>query len=148
MLPDHLTLNFDAILKTDWSKPQLDSKTKKSAISPVVMLISVFFPWCSITWGGEVLESYLGIQTWCGVLALIVAAIALAGTLYKHRSLSFWGAVAGVVFGLFGTVVVPGATAEGLEFAEAMGTDFSHFGAYPYLIASVVTGVIAYKGNE
>lgn len=150
-LPD-----FNAIGKTDWGKPNLKVDTKDPiAIAllagAALMLIFVFTPWATYTAFGVSASKY-GLVTWYGLFGLICALAAVVGVLYKHTELAFCAAVLGVIFGLIGAVMVPSFTialvevpAERIKAAVATGrASVGHWGAYLYLVATVVTGVAAY----
>lgn len=142
LLPD-----FNAIGKTDWAKPQVDTKDVMGLVALVgaaLMLIFVFLPWCKATWLGQTGEVYLGITTWYGILGFIMALVAVAGSLYKQYSFTFWAAVLGVLFGIIGMIVVPDTSAEELELAKMLGIKVSHVGAILYLVASLVAGAGAF----
>lgn len=103
LLPD-----FSAIAKTDWSKPQLDTKDKLSLfalIGAIVMVIAVFNSWAeyNITLYNRqsISASVSGISTWYGVLCLICALAAVAGCLYGHAKLAFCSALLGLFICLF-----------------------------------------------
>lgn len=142
LLPD-----FNAIGKTDWAKPQVDTKDVMGLVALVgaaLMLIFVFLPWCKATWLGQTGDVYLGITTWYGILGFIMALVAVAGSLYKQYSFTFWAAVLGVLFGIIGMIVVPDSSAEELELAKMLGIKVSHVGAILYLVASLVAGAGAF----
>lgn len=142
LLPD-----FNAIGKTDWAKPQVDTKDLMGLVALVgaaLMLIFVFLPWCKATWLGQTGDVYLGITTWYGILGFIMALVAVAGSLYKQYSFTFWAAVLGVLFGIIGMIVVPDSSAEELELAKMLGIKVSHVGAILYLVASLVAGAGAF----
>ena len=108
------------------------------------MLIFVFLPWCKATWLGQTGDVYLGITTWYGILGFIMALVAVAGSLYKQYSFTFWAAVLGVLFGIIGMIVVPDTSAEELEMAKMLGVEVSHVGAILYFVASLVAGAGAF----
>jgi glucan phosphoethanolaminetransferase (alkaline phosphatase superfamily) len=151
-LPD-----FNAVAKTNWAKPQLKIDTKDPiglALlgGAVLMLIFVFLPWTTVTNNGESV-SKLGIVNWFGIFAFLCAAVAVAGVLYNHTELAFCAAVLAVLFGILGAVIVPDITENGItltgekikKMVEANSkASISHWGAYLYLVASVVTGAAAY----
>ena len=142
LIPD-----FNAIGKTDWSKPEVDTKDTFNLVSfagAALMVVFVFLPWCKASWGGITGDSYLGITTWYGIFGLIMALASVVGVLYKQYQLTFCAALLGIVFGIIGMVVVPDASAEELEIAKALGIEISHIGAVLYLIASVVAAVGSY----
>lgn len=107
LLPD-----FKAIGKTDWSKPQI-KKDKRSIIILVAVALMVILPFCSwfsihVTQGKTVADgSMLGVQSWYGILGLIMGLIALVGVLYDHKELIFWAGILAAVFGLIGGTVWP-----------------------------------------
>jgi purine-cytosine permease-like protein len=166
LLPD-----FNAIGKTDWAKPDLKIDTKDTfklvaLAGAVLMLVFVFLPWTSINVTnpanitGE--GSKLGIATWYGVFALIMALVAVVGMLYKHTSLTFCAAVLGVIFGLIGLMSFPEMQItfahKGKEITETIknkeeweegikmmkSSSLSHLGAILFTVASVVTAAGAY----
>lgn len=152
LLPD-----FNAIGKTDWSKPSVDTSNKLNLVTlggAVLMLVFVFLPWAKVSALTVTLASKIGIVTWYGILGFIMALAALVGMLYKHVTLTFSAAVLGVVFGILGMVLCPsmtyeGTTLTGSEIKEmvdgAMGLmSLSHLGAILYTVAAVVTAVCAY----
>ena len=162
-----LVPDFNAIGKTDWGKPNLDSKDTMGLVALVgaaLMLVFVFLPWCTLSAEGETI-SRLGITTWYVIFGFIAALAAVAGAVYKHYSLTFCAAVLGLVFGVIGWCVVPSFTVEGvtvsgdmikasIEAAKMFGGAFgakaadlpslSHIGAILYLVASVGAGAGAF----
>ena len=152
LLPD-----FEAIKKTDWAKPNLKVDTKDyTALAlfagAALMLIFVFLPWA--TYADQVDSvSRLGITTWYGIFAFICAAAAVVGVLYNHTELALCAAVLALLFGILGVAIVPEMTYEGKTLTserikEALEKNskasLTHWGAYLYLVASVVTGAAAY----
>lgn len=163
LLPD-----FEAIKKTDWKKPQVDTKnTKKLAmlICAGLMLVFVFFAWlklsCSsgnITWEG----AKMGIATWYGFFAFLCAVVAVAGCVYNHTTLTFCAAVLGILFALIGLMSFPeitiSCTYNGKTETEVIkdvdqwenGAKMfktatkSYIGAGLYLFASIGTAVLAF----
>ena len=162
LLPD-----FNAIGKTEWGKPSVDTKDTMNLVAlvgVVLMVVFVFLPWAKLTVSalGESAEgSRLGITLWYGIFGLICALAALVGVLYKHTSLTFCAAVLGLVFGLIGLLSVPDFTIAGekvtsdevktaleasklTKVAGVGGASISHLGAILYMVASGVTAVAAY----
>lgn len=151
LLPD-----FNAIGKTDWSKPSLKVDTKDvyglaALAGAALMLVFVFLPWCKVSvsfFGVSENESMLGITTWYGILGLVVALVGVAGVLYKHYSLTFCAAVLGVVVGCIGIASVSSAKEAlglgDLGLGELGGVNVSSIGAVLYLVASVVAGAGAF----
>lgn len=118
-LPD-----FNAIGKTDWSKPQLDTKDKTNLlmfVGAALMVVFVFLSWIKLNATLEVPLDFMdvdvkiegatmGIKTWYGVCALICGLAAVVGCLYQHVSLTFSAAVLGLVFGIVGYMSFPEVT--------------------------------------
>lgn len=149
LLPD-----FEAIKKTDWAKPQVDTKDTMNLVmlgGAALMVIFTFLSWCTYSEKGESV-SVLGITTWYGIFAFLCAAIALAGVLYKHTTLTFCAAVLGVLFGVLGMVLYSSYTIDGVtvdaklvkEAVEDGKCSVSHLGAILYLVATVATAGAAY----
>lgn len=167
LLPD-----FNAIGKTDWSKPKIDTKDSInlfSFIASALMVAFVFLSWIKLTatfdMGVNVNAegTKMGIETWYGVCALICGLAAVVGCLYQHVTLTFSAAVLGIVFGIVGYMSFPEVTLtisamgesttevvkdlddwkEGVEYAKS--SDISHLGAILYTVASAVAALTAYK---
>lgn len=151
LLPD-----FEAIKKTDWAKPQFKADTKDTMGlvmygGAALMVIFTFLSWCTYSAHG-VSVGVLGITTWYGILAFLCAALALAGVLYKHTTLTFCAAVLGVIFAICGMVMLPAFTYNGVTVSsdvaktavEAGKYSVSHLGAILYLVASLAAAAAAY----
>lgn len=168
LLPD-----FEAIGKTDWSKPKIDTKdsvTLFSFIASALMVVFVFLSWIKLNATLDVMGvdvkiegAKMGVESWYGVCALICGLLAVVGCLYQHVSLTFSAAVLGLVFGIVGYMSFPEVTVtgtfmgmsrsevvksladwkEGVE--EAKSSDISHLGAILYMVASAIAALIAYK---
>lgn len=145
LLPD-----FNAIKKTDWAKPQVDTKDTMGLVAlgaAALMVIFVFLPWTK-------LEdfSHMGLTTWYGALAFVMALCAVVGVLYNHPTLTFSASALGVIFGFLGIVLVASLTQNGVtvsgdkvkEYAENHDKSISHLGAILYLVASVASAALAY----
>ena len=163
LLPD-----FEAIKKTDWKKPQVDTKyTKKFAmlVCAGLMLVFVFFAWLKLTANTGVMTyegSKMGIATWYGFFAFLCALAAVAGCVYNHTTLTFCAAVLGILFALIGLMSFPeiimtalyrGKTYTEVVSSEAQWNQFienyksttiSYTGAGLYLFASIATAVLAF----
>ncbi len=148
-LPD-----FEAIKKTDWAKPEVDTKDTMNLVmlgGAALMVIFTFLSWCSFK-EGAISCSKMGLATWYGIFAFLCALVAVAGVLYKHTTLTLCAAALGLVFGLLGVVMVPSISVGPLtmsgsdikELAKATGVTISHTGAILYLVAAVATGAAAY----
>lgn len=159
--------DFDAVGKTDWSKPEVDTNDTMSLLAlggAALMLIFVFLPWCTFNSDITMSVSRLGITTWYGVFGFLLALCAAAGTLYKHYTVTFAAAVCGVIFGLIGMTVVPSFTIfgqtlsgdmvkMGVEAAKAasifgFGDSYiptlTHTGAVLFMLASIAAGAGAF----
>ena len=168
LLPD-----FEAIGKTDWSKPKIDTKdsvTLFSFIASALMVVFVFLSWIKLTatydlgyFNANAEGEKMGVETWYGVCALICGLTAVVGCLYQHTTLTFSAAVLGLVFGIVGYMSFPEisvkVSAMGLSETEvvkslddwkegvedAKSSDISHLGAILYMVASAVAALTAYK---
>lgn len=163
LLPD-----FEAIKKTDWKKPQVDTKdTKKLAmlVCAGLMLVFVFFAWLKLTANTGVITyegSKMGIATWYGFFAFLCALAAVAGCVYNHTTLTFCAAVLGILFALIGLMSFPEVTmtavyrgqtdtevvssaAQWDQVVERVkSSTTSYIGAGLYLFASIATAVLAF----
>lgn len=98
----------DALKNTDWRKPEVDKKDVKKLVLlglAVAMLAVVFIPWfCLGVKAGDIgavkLRAF-GFQTWYGILAGVLALVAVVGALYKHYSLTLCSAVIAVLLGFY-----------------------------------------------
>ncbi len=162
-LPD-----FEALKKTDWAKPEVDTKDTMNLVmlaGAALMFVFVFLSWTKLSANVQFATyegSRMGVATWYGCLGLVCALAAVAGCIYKHTTLTFCAAVLGVVFGFIGILSFPEITVSfsllGMTDTEVISskdkwTEFtkyansksiSHLGAVLYLIASVVAGAAAY----
>lgn len=111
----NFTPDFAALGKTDWTKPQLDTKNKQwmiMAIATVVMLITIFLPWFySAGWMQELYEgktlyeadvtaSGSGFSFWYGIMAFIFTLVALASIVYKQYKFFFWATALSAIMGI------------------------------------------------
>lgn len=104
--------NVKSLGSVNFSKPEIGRKNVGGTILTILallMVVAVFLPWFSWEYvddasGKHVLESAfrLGITTLWGILGLVVALVALFGTLYKQYALTLWAAILAVVFGYIG----------------------------------------------
>jgi hypothetical protein len=160
LIPD-----FSVIAKTDWAKPHIDTKDKNWLIlagCALLMVIFAFLPWQTLapvkTAGQSI--TVLGVTTWCGILGLLSALVAVYGILYKHIQFVFCGAALAAVFGLIGSFVVTGYSVNGVSFpAEAAKAllaagraTISHVGAILFLLVSLALAAVSFlqikKENE
>lgn len=98
----------DALKNTDWRKPEVDKKDVKKLVLlglAVAMLAVVFIPWFCLgvkagDFGAVKLRAF-GFQTWYGILAGLLALVAVAGALYRHYSLTLCSSVIAVLVGFY-----------------------------------------------
>ena len=168
LIPD-----FNAVAKTDWAKPHIDTKDKNWLVVAglvLLMVVFVFLPWQTFSTTAEGMTqsaSRLGITTWFGILGLVCALVAAYGVLYKSLQFVFCGAVLAAVMSLIGwlsivDMTVGGVTmpAEAIKFADqaaemasAVSSAFGggkieasvgHIGAILSLVASLATAVVSF----
>ena len=161
LIPD-----FNAVAKTDWAKPNIDTKDKNWLVVAglvLLMVIFVFLPWQTLTElvsGKSQSESLLGITTWCGVLSFILALVAAYGVLYKQIQFTFCSSVLVAVLALIGWLTVFEMTKDGevatsaeIKMAAGLGlVKVSHIGAVLTLVAALATAAVSFlqikKANE
>ncbi len=155
LIPD-----FNAVARTDWAKPNIDTKDKMwwaMAGAALLMLVFVFVPWQTVEmrnpFGGDESGSVsvLGITTWYGILGLIATIVVVYGILYKSLQFVFCGAVLAALLGIIGCFVTAGFTKDGVEvtaemidLAKMVGAKVSHIGAILFLLASLATAGISF----
>ncbi len=151
LIPD-----FNALGKTDWTKPQVDTKDViglATLAAAVLMLVFVFCPWFGM-WNDQENDGIarLGITLWYGVLGFIFALVAVGGTLYRQHALTFCASVLCLVMGLLGMVCWASLKENGVEFdgeqlkqlvelGKAFGAKISivRWGAILYFVCALVT---------
>lgn len=155
LIPD-----FSAIGRTNWAKPNLDTKNIMWLVmagAALLMLIFVFLPWFTCA-QGAIEASRLGITLWYGIFGLIFTLVTIYGVLYNQLQFVFWGAVLAAVMGLIGwlsfadvTAVTPfgevKTTAAEIEKAVNMPfsrVSISHTGAILFFFASVASAVVSF----
>ena len=163
--------DFKSVSKTDWAKPNIDTKNNMwllTAGAAVLMLIFTFLKWDSVTYYGAS-DSAMGVQTWSGFVGLLCALCALYGALYNKIQFVFCAAVVGVVVALIGWLSWPVyevteidqfdnekvKTLTAQDFKEAIKEGkctISHIGAILYLVASLAAAAVSFwqikKANE
>ncbi len=155
-----LVPDFNAVLKTDWTKPQVEKNSigRTGFIASVLMLVFVFLPWFSIQYeDGSAMRS--GITLWYGILGFLVGLVAVASNLYNQKALGFWAAVLAVLFAVIGLIVYPSLTEDGvtlsgekvkesIEMAKMFEVEIyvSRLGAIFYLLASLASGACSFLG--
>lgn len=149
-----LVPDFQAIGKTEWGKPKVDTKDAVALagiIAALLMVVFVFLDWFSLEVKISIGRS--GISLWYGIIGLIGALAAVVGNLYNHKALAFSGGALGVIMGLIGWFMVPSLTFMGMEMPAAEvkeiledGAEASHLGAILFLIAAAVVAVSAFMG--
>ena len=159
LLPD-----FNAISKTDWSKPQLDTKDKGGIVmltAAIFMVVAVFMSWTeyNVTLYDKQTysESVTGISQWYGAFCLIFGLAAVVGILYNHKSLAFSAAILGIIFGLMLASQYPEAKigqftvnseATWKELVRRPNVKFhhiSHTGQSSYFVASLVLAIMSFR---
>ena len=155
LIPD-----FKSVARTDWAKPNIDTKDKMwlaMAGAALLMLVFVFVPWQTVEmrnpFGGDESGSVsvLGITTWYGILGLIATVVVVYGVLYKSLQFVFCGSVLAALLGIIGCFVTAGFTKDGVEvtaemidLAKMVGAKVSHIGAILFLLASLATAGISF----
>lgn len=146
-------MNYLKALIPDFRKPDSqEPKNKLHLILCGIMIVCVFLPWIrysTLETGGKVPEivsdNILGITTWYGIAALLTALVAAWGVYSNHYALTFWGCVAGLIFGYIGAnsyadikiddYIIFKETFE--EYArDGHGTGVNHIGAKLFILAS------------
>lgn len=152
LMPD-----FQAIGKTDFAKPQFNTKDPMwliTAIGAVLMLIFLFLPWFGVSAEG-VSVTRSGIAMWPGILALIGTLAVIVGVLYNHDGLVFCGAVLAAVFALISLFCVFSLTVSAFGVSKEVpvedvkesikhGASAVRYGAILHLIVAAITGAAAY----
>ena len=142
LLPD-----FKAIGQTNWAKPEVNFKDVMGLIAlggVATMLLCVFLPWCTVTYGDYDSDVYLGITTWYGIFAFLFTSAAAVALLYKHYALALWIIVTTLIFAIIGCFAIPGDyTLRDLDLIIEFGMD-SHIGAVLFLLSTLVAGVGAF----
>ena len=114
LIPD-----FSAIGKTNWGKPNLDTKNPMWLVmagAALLMVVFAFIPWetVTVTRGAlSVTGSRLGITTWFGILGLLSALLAVYGVLYNQKQFAFCGALLAAVFAIIGCFTIVDVTKDG-----------------------------------
>ena len=146
--------DFSVIAKTNWGKPNIDTKNKMwlvMAAAVLLMVVFAFIPWQTVT-AGSVSVSTLGVATWYGILGLVFALVVVYGVLYNQVKFVFCGAVLAALFGLLGCILIAGCSVDGESYDAAeiatgvklAGWKVSHIGAILFLVASLAAGVVSY----
>ncbi len=157
LMPD-----FQAIGKTDFAKPQLNTKDPMwliTAIGAVLMLIFLFLPWFGLAAPeNEVFAMSItrsGLSMWPGIIALIGTLAVIFGVLYNHDGLVFCGAVLSAVFALISLFLVFSLTVSAFGFSKELsveevkesvryGSSTIRYGAILHLVVAAITGAAAY----
>lgn len=154
LMPD-----FQAIGKTDFAKPQFNTKDPMwliTAIGAVLMLIFIFLPWFGISDEDSMSITRMGIAMWPGIFALIGTVAAIVGVLYNHDGLVFCGAVLSAVFALISLFLVFSLTLSAFGISRELPAELIkegiqdgdlstiRYGAILHLVVAVITGAAAY----
>lgn len=168
LIPD-----FQAVSKTDWAKPHINTQNPMwlgMAGVAILMVIFVFLSWqtAAVTNGRNLVApevSAMGITMWYGVMGLIFTVVAIYGILYKQLQFTFCSSLLSALMGLIGWVTTQDTTfvtkrgrafvetAAELNVRETFGTaTISHTGAMLFFFASLVLAAVAFlqikKENE
>ena len=163
--------DFSAIGKTNWSKPNLDTRNPFWWVmvgAALLMVVFVFIPWQTLvpaitatSYGGPIVSygviqtsKTIGITTWYGLLGLFFALVVVYGAFYNQKQYVFCGALLAAVMGLIGNMCTADAYIDGKYFpAEEIISEVneknselsvSHTGAIWFLVASLVAAVTAF----
>lgn len=156
LMPD-----FNAIGKTNWAKPQFDTKDLiglAGIIAAGIMIVLVFTPW----FGYEVTgfrglfsesSTRFGITLWYGILGFIVAIATLACHLYNHKALALWCSTFCLLMGLIGLFAYSDVTrsdgyittAEVIKYNVARGSaDTIRWGVILYFLFAMLSAASAF----
>ena len=98
----------DSLKNTDWKNPSFEKNNSKSILLLLLcigMLAVVFIPWfclgVEVESIGSVKLCAFGFQTWYGIVAGVVALVAIVGVLYKHYSLTLCSSVLALLISFF-----------------------------------------------
>jgi hypothetical protein len=98
----------DSLKNTDWKNPSLEKNNKKSILLLLLcvgMLAVVFIPWFCLGIDVEDIGSVklraFGFQTWYGIIAGVVALVAIVGVIYRHYSLTLCSSVLALFVSFF-----------------------------------------------
>lgn len=99
-----LTPDFNALGKTNFANPTVDTKNifgVAALVASLLMVVFVFCPWFGLAVEGESV-SRLGITLWYGILGFIFALATLCFSLYKHYNFAFFSSLVCVLMGILG----------------------------------------------
>jgi len=111
--------NSEDLMKTDFRNPRIDKTNKKHVfllLACVAMLGMIFLPWFRVGveissstngMGGSIMLRTFGFQAWYGIVAGVLALIAIIGVLYRHIALSMWASIVAVAIGVFALNTYP-----------------------------------------
>lgn len=154
LLPD-----FNAIGKTNWSKPEMNTKDTLwlvSAIGAFLMFVFLFLPWFGISDEDSMGMTRMGISMWPGIFALIGTVAAIVGVLYNHNGLAFCGATLSALFALISLFCVFSLPIEVFGISKELPAELIkegiqdgklstvRYGAILHLICALVTGGVAF----
>lgn len=110
-----LTPDFNALGKTNFANPTVDTKNifgVAALVASLLMVVFVFCPWFGMSAEGESV-SRLGITLWYGILGFIFALATLCFSLYKHYNFAFFSSLVCVLMGILGMACYASLTIEG-----------------------------------
>ena len=100
---------MDALKSINWRKPEFDKSDVKKIVLLLLglaLLAVVFIPWYSVGVESEdvgfIKLRAFGFHTCYGIIAAIVALIAIAGVLYKQFAVTFLSSIAALAIGIYG----------------------------------------------
>lgn len=153
LIPD-----FNALGKTNFANPTVDTKNLFGVVAllaSLLMVVFVFCPWFGISAEGETITR-LGITLWYGIIGFIFTLATLCFSLYKHYNFAFFSSLVCVLMGILGMVCFAslskdGVTVDGdlikfsVKTAKAMNVDVDidviRWGSIIYFISALVAAV-------
>lgn len=154
-------MNYFKVLIPDFQQKETqEEKNKLYLILCGIMIVCVFLPWIrysTLEEGGKVPEivsdNILGITQWYGIAALLTALVAAWGIYKNQYALTFWGCIAGAVFGCIGAHSYADVKVEDYvifkEQFEALArageaTYVNHIGAKLFILASCLLAGLSF----
>lgn len=148
-----LTPDFNALGKTNFANPTVDTKNifgVAALVASLLMVVFVFCPWFGLAANGGVITR-LGITLWYGILGFIFALATLCFSLYKHYNFAFFSSLVCVLMGILGMVCYASLTEDGVtvdaeyikhgvKIAKMAGKDFDivRWGSILYFLSALV----------
>ena len=144
----------EAISRTNWKKPQIDTKDRIGLVGLVMsafMVMFVFYPWFGFSKDAESI-TLPGITLWYGTIGFLTAVATLGCNIYQHKAMAFWTAAASVFFGFIGMFKYADITFKGIQVqAELIKISVSlgdgettRWGAVLYFLSSLAAAACAF----